>query len=186
MLSGRKLDLLDPSPFDIEIADIAHGLARVARWNGQTSGTHAFSVAQHSLIVEDLAARLEPKLDGAARLTCLLHDAPEYVIGDMISPFKNALGLDYRAFEARLAGAIHIRFGLPAEPSAALKALIKKADIICAYFEAVQLAGFDEKEARAYFGVPPKRMQLTLESMSPEIAQHAFLARFDQLIAQEA
>ena len=115
MLSGRRLDLLDPSPLDIEIEDIAHGLARVARWNGQTDGEHAFSVAEHSLLVERIATELEPKLDRQSRLAALIHDGPEYVIGDLISPFKAALSLDYRAFEAKLLAAIHLRFGLPAE-----------------------------------------------------------------------
>ena len=86
MLSGRILDLLDPTPMDIEIEDIAHGLAFVARWNGQTRGDFAYSVAEHSLLVEEIFFRLNP--DGLVkwRLAALLHDAPEYVIGDMISP----------------------------------------------------------------------------------------------------
>src|SRR5215510_2899192 len=135
MLSGRRLDLLNPSPFDIEIEDIAHGLARVARWNGQTLGRHAFSVAQHSMVVEEVCRKLEPGWSKENRLTALLHDAPEYVIGDMISPFKAALGLDYKEFERKLETAIHVRFGLPARPSAAVKGVIKRADMICAYFE---------------------------------------------------
>ncbi|MEM7423152.1 MAG: HD family hydrolase, partial [Pseudomonadota bacterium] len=147
MLSGRRLDLLDPSPLDIEIEDIAHGLARVARWNGQTTGEHPFSVAEHSLLVEQIFAIYKPKATAPERLTCLLHDAPEYVIGDMISPFKAAIGLDYRDFEARLEAAVHIRFGLPPVPAAGLKKLIKRADRASAWFEATQLAGFDQSEA---------------------------------------
>jgi len=181
MLSGRRLDLLDPSPFDIEIIDIAHGLARVARWNGQTYGDHAFSVAQHSAVVEGIVARLDPKAGADARLTALLHDAPEYVIGDMISPFKTALGFDYKDFEARLERAVHMRFGLPAEPGAALKRLIKKADRICAYFEAIQLAGFTDVEARKFFGAPPRRFELSLEPQSTGVAQARFLERFEAL-----
>jgi 5'-deoxynucleotidase YfbR-like HD superfamily hydrolase len=184
MLSGRKLDLLDPSPFDIEISDIAHGLARVARWNGQTKGDHAFSVAQHCVVVEELALLFAPKLDMRARLMCLLHDAPEYVIGDMISPFKAALGLDYRVFEHRLASAVHVRFGLATEPDAALKALIKRADLACAYFEAVQLAGFDEKEARSLFGRPPKGAALQLTPLTAQDAQAQFLSRFAYLMKE--
>jgi uncharacterized protein len=184
MLSGRRLDLLDPSPIDIEISDIAHGLARVARWNGQTLGDHAFSVAQHSLIVEDLCAALEPGLTASARLTALLHDAPEYVIGDMISPFKAALGLDYRQFEDRLQAAIHIRFGLPAACPGPLKTLIKRADLICAYFEAIQLAGFTPEEAKKFFGAPPKSIDLTLSSAPARTAQSAYLSRFEALLAQ--
>src|SRR5437868_171988 len=152
MLSGRRLDLLDPSPLDIEIEDIAHGLARVARWNGQTIGEHPFSVAQHSLVVEEVAVHAEPRLAPRWRLAALLHDAPEYVIGDMISPFKAALGVDYRAFEERLATAIHLRFGLPPKVPSAVKALLKAADRVSAFFEAVQLAGFAPGEALTLFG----------------------------------
>lgn len=181
MLSGRRLDLLDPSPLDIEIEDIAHGLARVARWNGQTLGEHAFSVAQHCVIVEDLVASLRPGLGPAERLTALLHDAPEYVIGDMISPFKAALGLDYRAFEARLEGAIHVRFALPITIAAPLKALIKQADLYCAHFEAVQLAGFSQQEANAIFGPMPPGLHHEIIPCSTHDAQALFLARFHAL-----
>lgn len=151
MLSGRRLDLLNPSPLDVEISDIAQGLARVARWNGQTRGDHAFSVAQHSLIVEDIICRIAavtPEL----RQLALLHDAAEYVIGDMISPFKSVVGGGYKAVEARLESAIHIRFGLPATLPAATKALIKRADRIAAFFEATELAGFSDAEARVFSG----------------------------------
>jgi 5'-deoxynucleotidase YfbR-like HD superfamily hydrolase len=151
MLSGRRLDLLDPSPLDIEIEDIAHGLARVARWNGQTLGAHAFSVAEHCLLVETIAGALTPGLDRRFRLAALIHDAPEYVIGDLISPFKAALSLDYRAFEAKLLAAIHVRFGLPAELPANVTKLIKRADKIAAYYEATCLAGFSRSEARRFF-----------------------------------
>jgi len=182
MLSGRRLDLLDPSPLDVEIEDIAHGLARVARWNGQTVGAHAFSVAQHSLLVEDICRKLAPEWGRQQRLMALLHDAPEYVIGDMISPFKTALGLDYKAFEAKLEAAIHLRFGLPAHPSAAVKGVIKRADLICAHFEAVQLAGFAEAEAKRFFGAPPRGMRLKLTPMPTGQVQEAFLKRFRSLI----
>jgi 5'-deoxynucleotidase YfbR-like HD superfamily hydrolase len=182
MLSGRRLDLLDPSPLDIEIEDIAHGLARVARWNGQTTGAHAFSVAQHSMVVEEIVRKLAPEWDRKRRLMALLHDAPEYVIGDMISPFKAALGLDYKAFEAKLEAAIHLRFGLPAHVPAVVKGVIKRADIICAYFEAVQLAGFSEPEARKYFGAPPRAIKLKLTPQPTAQVQEAFLKRFRSLI----
>lgn len=182
MLSGRRLDLLDPSPLDIEIEDIAHGLARVARWNGQTVGAHAFSVAQHSLIVEEICRKLAPEWDKKRRLVALLHDAPEYVIGDMISPFKAALGFDYKSFEAKLEAAIHVRFGLPAHPSAVIKGVIKRADIICAYFEATQLAGFTEAEAKRFFGAPPRGMKLKLTPQTTGQVQEAFLKRFRSLI----
>jgi len=182
MLSGRRLDLLDPSPLDVEIEDIAHGLARVARWNGQTIGEHAFSVAQHSMIVEEICRKLAPEWDKKRRLMALLHDAPEYVIGDMISPFKAALGLDYKAFEAKLETAIHLRFGLPAHMPAAVKGVIKRADIICAYFEAIELAGFTETEAKRYFGAPPRGMALKLKPAATSQVQEAFLKRFRTLI----
>jgi uncharacterized protein len=182
MLSGRRLDLLDPSPLDIEIEDIAHGLARVARWNGQTIGEHAFSVAQHSLIVEEICRKLAPEWDKKKRLAALLHDAPEYVIGDMISPFKAALGLDYRSFEGKLEAAIHLRFGLPPHPAPAIKAVIKRADLICAYFEAIQLAGFAEAEAKSFFGAPPRDLKLKLAPQATSHVQEAFLKRFRSLI----
>jgi 5'-deoxynucleotidase YfbR-like HD superfamily hydrolase len=184
MLSGRRLDLLDPSPMDIEIGDIAHGLARVARWNGQTVGEHAFSVAQHSLVVEEIALHLDPRLDVRWRLAALLHDAAEYVIGDMISPFKSALGIDYRLFEDRLESAIHIRFGLPPKTPANIKALIKKADRACAFFEAVQLAGFEHAESVALFGAPPRGYELSIQPWPPSVAQAEYVRKFEHLMAR--
>ena len=183
MLSGRRLDLIDPSPMDIEVEDIAHGLARVARWNGQTRGEHAFSVAQHSVIVEALCVHLDARLDPKARLTALLHDAPEYVIGDMISPFKAVLGGDYKDVEARLSHAIHARFGLPAQTPASLKRLIKKADNICAWVEATQLAGVSEAESDRFFVHPPRGIDLTLTPQPTEAAQAEFIARTVALLA---
>ena len=185
MLSGRRLDLLDPSPLDIEIEDIAHGLARVARWNGQTTGEHGFSVAQHSIVVEEIAAHIAPTLEPRWRLAALLHDAAEYVIGDMISPFKAALGLDYRTFEERLEAAIHLRFGLPARPPAPIKALIKTADRACAFFEATQIAGFGHEEALELFGAPPAGFGLRIEPMSVSVAEARYLDRY-HLLAEAA
>jgi 5'-deoxynucleotidase YfbR-like HD superfamily hydrolase len=187
MLSGRRLDLLDPAPKDIEIEDIAHGLSRVARWNGQTIGEHAFSVAQHALIVEEIATAIHPDLTPRWRLAALLHDAPEYVIGDLISPFKTAVGLDYKVFENRLLEAIHRRFGLPPSLPERVTMAIKMSDRIAAYYEATQLAGFSETEANRYFGVPrgvpgPLRERLeALHAMSTAAAQAEFLARFEEL-----
>jgi hypothetical protein len=182
MLSGRRLDLLDPSPLDIEIADIAHGLARLARWNGQTSGAHAFSVAQHCLLVERLAGDLNPGAASPVRLAALLHDAPEYVIGDLISPFKAAVGIDYKDFENRLLAAIHIRFGLPPLMPAEATALIKRADHIAAYHEATQLAGFGNAEAKSFFGRPPPRLRKPILTPFPaEQAEAHFLERFGRL-----
>ncbi len=183
MLSGRRLDLLDPSPFDIEIEDIAHGLARVARWNGQTYGSHPFSVAQHSLIVEMVMRHKSPDMPADAALMALLHDGPEYVIGDMISPFKSAIGEGYKTIEAKLEAAIHLRFGLPAHPNRTLKRQIKVADHVSAYFEAVQLAGFDRAEAEILFGSPDgiDPNDLPISPWSTEQAQAAFLERFHVL-----
>lgn len=182
MLSGRRLDLLDPSPLDVEISDIAHGLARVARWNGQTAGDHAFSVAQHSLVVEDIFRRMfEPSADQC--LMALLHDAPEYVIGDMISPFKSVVGGGYKTVERRLEAAIHMRFSLPAHAPRELKDRIKKADTIAAYFEATGLAGFTAKEAEKFFGQPrgiTKEMLLITPLPAVE-AQRLFCERFDAI-----
>ena len=180
MLSGRRLDLLDPSPLDVEIADIAHGLARVARWNGQTSGDHAFSVAQHSLLVEEIYSACCPGITAEGQLAALLHDAPEYVIGDMISPFKAVVGGGYKDCEQRLQRAIHLRFSLPAELAAPLRKEIKKADQIAAYFEATIIAGFSIAEATQFFGRPRgiSADRFDLGSKPAKKVQELFLARF--------
>ena len=184
MLSGRRLDLLDPSPLDVEIEDIAHGLARVARWNGQTEGAHIFSVAQHSLLVE-IIARQRARLDRPSRLGVLLHDAPEYVIGDMISPFKAVIGDAYKAVEQRLLTAVHLRFGLPAALEPDLAALIKAADQGAAYLEATRLAGFAAAEARRFFGAPPPlSAALERDYLNPwpaGTAEARYLKRFAEL-----
>lgn len=179
MLSGRRLNLLDPSPLDVELDDIAHGLARVARWNGQTEGAHIFSVAQHSLLVEAIAGHLDPEMPRPARLAVLLHDAPEYVIGDIISPFKAVIGDAYKAIEARLLAAIHIHFGLPAEPAAVLKRFIKRADRQAAFLEATHLAGFAREEAVKFFGRPeplPRAIDEFLEPWPVAAAQERYRA----------
>ncbi|BCW89578.1 hypothetical protein sos41_27440 [Alphaproteobacteria bacterium SO-S41] len=182
MLSGRRLNLLDPSPLDIEIADIAHGLARVARWNGQTKGSHAFSVAQHCMLVERLAVQIKPGLTREVRLAALLHDAPEYVIGDLISPFKRAVGINYKDLENRLQEAIHVRFGIPPKMSDTLHRLIKKADTAAAFFEATQLAGFEVAEAKKFFGLPVGLAHKRLTPWDPVEAQQRFLKRFGELV----
>ena len=189
MLSGRRLDLLDPSPLDIEIEDIAHGLARVARWNGQTGGAHIFSVAQHTLLVDAiLRHRMPNALDRRLRLAVLLHDAPEYVIGDMITPFKAVIGDAYRTVEARLLAAIHLRFGLPAELPRELVRLIKTADRCAAYLEATKLAGFKPAEARRFFGNPPALPAATerdyLTSWPAEDAELRYRKRLAELAAR--
>lgn len=190
MLSGRRLDLLAPSADDIDIEDIAHGLARVARWNGQTTGDHAFSVAQHVLVVEKIATTIEPLAPPQARLAALLHDAPEYVIGDLISPFKTAIGLDYKLFEQQLLGAIHRRYTLPFPVDVQTAAWIKHADRVAAYFEATVLAGFTRAEAEQFFGRPdglPSQAREQLEGLKPLPAREAqahFLDRFQSLAAR--
>lgn len=184
MLSGRRLDLIDPAPRDIEIHDIAHGLARVARWNGQTLGAHVFSVAQHSLLVEAIAARLQPGLDRRARLVMLLHDAAEYVVGDVITPLKAMIGDGYTAAETRLRAAIHLRYGLRPVPDRGLALLVKQADRVAAHLEAVQLAGFSAQEADEAFGRPEIReggLDAYLDPWPTEQAQHRFLTRFGEL-----
>lgn len=186
MLSGRRLDLLDPSPLDIEIEDIAHGLAFVARWNGQTFGEFPYSVAEHSLLVERVYSDITPNAPVKWRLAALLHDAPEYVIGDMISPVKAAVGPGYKAMDARLMEAVHIRFGVPAEIPKAVKTQIKRADRISAWLEAIQIAGFSETEANKLFGIPkPETLQKTrLALRAPMEVKADFLARHAALMKQ--
>jgi 5'-deoxynucleotidase YfbR-like HD superfamily hydrolase len=189
MLSGRRLDILNPSPLDVELLDIAHGLARVARWNGQTVGDYAFSVAQHSVLVLELLRAHHPGVDAASQLQALLHDAPEYVMGDIISPFKAAMGGNYKAVEERLLSAVFLRFSLPSSMSPALAKQVKKADREAAYFEAVELAGFTEAEARKFFG-PPSLATFDLDSFERLIrpwptreAHERFTAAFETIAA---
>ena len=186
MLSGRRLDLLDPTPVDIEIEDIAHGLSFVARWNGQTLGEFPYSVAEHSLLVERLYCRLNPMAAVKWRLAALLHDAPEYVIGDMISPVKAAVGPGYDALDKRLAAAIHIRFGLPAIIPQTVKRQIKKADRISAWMEATGIAGFTDAEAGRFFGTPtPETIAgLDLVLRPPTETRAAYTARHATLMAE--
>lgn len=180
MLSGRRLEILDPSPLDIELTDIAHGIARVARWNGQTRGVHTFSVAQHSCLVEAVAAEFDAGLSATARLTLLLHDASEYVTGDLVTPLKTALGEQIRVIEGRLQAAIFIAFGLPGEPPDDVRTLVKRADRNAAWLEATRLAGFSHEEAGAAFGRPealPSGLDQLLEPWPTEIAAERFRAR---------
>ncbi|NRB18198.1 MAG: HD family hydrolase [Rhodobacteraceae bacterium] len=185
MLSGRRLDLLDPTPVDIEIDDIAHGLAFVARWNGQTKGDFAYSVAEHSLLVETLYGRINPKAPAKWRLAALLHDAPEYVIGDMISPVKAAIGPSYGELDTRLTAAIHLRFGLPAALPVTVKKQIKKADRISAWMEAVQIAGFSVQEANKLFGRSNADLigDLDIQLRPPVEVRHSYVARYHELLA---
>lgn len=183
MLSGRRLDLLDPTPMDIELQDIAHGLAFVARWNGQTLGDWPYSVAEHSLLVETLVARLAPGIEPRWRLAALLHDAPEYVIGDMISPVKAAIGPGYGALDGRLSAAIHLRFGLPAQLPARVKTLIKRADRISAWLEATQIAGFSDAEANRLFTAPPAGLarDVIIDPAPPVTVRERFVDRYNAL-----
>ena len=187
MLSGRRLDILDPSPLDVEISDIAHGLARVARWNGQTEGDFPFSVAQHSVLVLEIFRTLKPDATDREALYALLHDAPEYVMGDIISPFKAAMGGNYKDVEDRLQAAVHIRFAMPAEPPAALARQIKKADKQAAFFEATELAGFARLEAHTFFGEPSlaafdlDRFELLIRPWPTQQAHDRFIAAFAAL-----
>lgn len=183
MLSGRRLDLLDPSPLDVEIGDIAHGLSRVPRWNGQTQGEWAFSVAQHSLLVERIVGLIAPDLAPRWRMAALLHDGPEFVIGDLISPFKAVIGGNYKALEARLLGAIHLHAGIPETVPKTAATLIKRGDVAAAWFEATQLAGFEEAEAARFFKRPRfgRTVDITLVPVPPQEARAAFLDRYRQL-----
>ncbi len=186
MLSGRRLDLLDPTPVDIEIEDIAHGLSFVARWNGQTAGDWPYSVAEHSLLVEQIFARLTPGGNIKWQLAALLHDAPEYVIGDMISPVKSAVGPGYGALDERLSAAIHIRFGLPASLPPAIKKSIKAADRVSAWMEAIGIAGFTRTEADKLFGQPQHDLTtgLDIKLRPASVVRADFVARHESLMSR--
>ena len=184
MLSGRRLDLLDPTPMDIEIEDIAHGLAFVARWNGQTRGDYPYSVAEHSLLVEEIFTHLSPRAPAKWCLAALLHDAPEYVIGDMISPVKTSVGPGYGALDDRLTAAVHLRFGLPAAIPVTIRRKIKRADKISAWLEATQIAGFSETEANRFFGRPDATVcqKVKIVLRPPVEARRAFVHRHEELL----
>lgn len=184
MLSGRRLDLLDPTPLDIEIEDIAHGLSFVARWNGQTSGNFPYSVAEHSLLVEQIFSKSFKKSEKKWCLAALLHDAPEYVIGDMISPVKSTIGIGYQSLENRLTAAINLRFGLPTKIPDNIKKQIKKADKISAWIEAIQIAGFTKDEANKFVGiVDNKNMeQFSIKLRPPLEVRENYILRFNELI----
>ncbi len=186
MLSGRRLDLLDPTPVDIEIEDIAHGLSFVARWNGQTRGDWPYSVAEHSLLVEQIFDRLNPGIGARWQLAALLHDAPEYVLGDMISPVKAAIGMGYGQLDDRLTAAVHLRFGLPAALPVPIKKEIKRADRISAWFEATEIAGFTRTEADRFFGGPPPAglLDLSLVLRPPRDCRSAFVARHADILSR--
>ncbi|MGI9388906.1 MAG: YfbR-like 5'-deoxynucleotidase [Boseongicola sp.] len=184
MLSGRRLDLLDPTPVDVEIEDIAHGLSFVARWNGQTRGEYPYSVAEHSLLVEEIFRYLAPAAQAKWCLAALLHDAPEYVIGDMISPVKASVGPGYGALDDRLTSAIHIRFGLPAAIPVKQKRVIKRADKYSAWLEATQIAGFSETEADRFFGRPNEEIcsKVKILLRPPIEVRKAYIARHNELL----
>lgn len=186
MLSGRRLDLLDPTPMDIEIEDIAHGLAFVARWNGQTRGDWPYSVAEHSLLVEVIFARQNPGVAPKWKLAALLHDAPEYVIGDMISPVKAAIGPDYGVLDERLTAAIHLRYGLPAILPPQIKSQIKSADRISGWMEAVNIAGFTEQEADKLFGRPREVhiADLDIRLRAPAVVRSDLVKRHHDLLTE--
>ena len=180
MLSGRRLEILDPSPLDVELDDIAHGIARVARWNGQTTGAYPFSVAQHSCLVEAIALELSPAIDARCRLALLLHDASEYVVGDVVTPLKAALGERFKEIENRIQAAIFIAFGLPGELPAETRRIVKRADLCAAFVEATRLAGFSQQEAWRTFGRPdPVSDSIApyLEPWATEVAADRFRER---------
>ncbi|MCB2109023.1 MAG: hydrolase [Rhodobacteraceae bacterium] len=182
MLSGRRLNLVNPSPVDIEIEDIAIGLARNARWNGQTRGPHAWSIAQHSDLVVEIVRQLKPRAGAKLLMAAKLHDASEYVTHDLITPLKAAVGDVFKEVETGLMRAIHIRFGLSPVLSSEHRSLIKKADRIAAATEAVQLAGFTESECRSYLKFrekPLKRVKLVPVPVAE--AERKFLEGFRQL-----
>ncbi len=186
MLSGRRLDLLDPTPVDIEIQDIAHGLSFVARWNGQTNGDFPYSVAEHSLLVERIFSELNPNSNSEARLAALLHDAPEYVLGDLISPVKAAVGYGYENLDDKLTAAIHRRFGLPAKVSPQLKKKIKKADKVSAWLEAMEIAGFSKHEADKFFGKFDHYYlsQFSIQIRPPAIVRKDYIDKCSNLLDQ--
>jgi len=182
MLSGRSLNLINPSAVDIEIHDIALGLSRNTRWNGQTTGEHGWSVAQHSLLVVEILQQHNPQSPSWVLLAALLHDAAEYVTHDLITPLKAAVGDVFKVIEDRLQAAIHTRYSLPVILPNEVKANIKRADLIAAATEAVHLAGFTPKEVKGILRITEKPYTTkSLEPLPSTSARDEYLKLFNKL-----
>jgi len=149
-------------------------------------GDYAYSVAEHSLLVEEIFSHQNPDVPAKWQLAALLHDAPEYVIGDMISPVKAAVGPGYGVLDDRLTAAIHLRFGLPAQIPSTVKKRIKRADKLSAWLEAIQIAGFSKDEADKFFGKqdPALVANLSIKLRPPVEVRQDFTARYQKLSEQ--
>jgi uncharacterized protein len=192
--SGKRLDLLNPTPFDWEDEDLALGLARTYRWGGHSAWPLPLSVAQHSLLVLALhRRRAHSAANAPAELRELLHDADEGLLGfDCLSPVKPILGQAYRTLTERLEKAIALRYGLPPWTAAEKKAH-KQADQLAAASEAVHVAGWAESEVRrtlrisfAALSNDPLREIYggnAWEPWAPPLAAERFLAELGRLVA---
>jgi hypothetical protein len=196
MPSGKRLDLLSPTPFDWDDADLALGLARTYRWGGHSAWPLPLSVAQHSITVMLLRraaafASTSTPLAPIIELRELLHDAEEGLLGfDAVSPLKPFLGAGFRDLTRRLEQAIFIRYGLPAWTPAEHKRH-KRADRLAAASEAVHVAGWSEQEVRATLKIRAAVLQQDplaarygcrpWEPWAPTVAAERFLAELDGL-----
>ena len=195
LLSGKRLDLLDPTPFDWEDKDLALGLARTYRWGGHSAWPLPLSVAQHSLFVLCLRRLWFPAArDPRADLRELLHDADEGLLGfDCISVLKPFLGDAYRQLTTRLAAVIALRYNLPAWTTKEQRSH-KKADRIAAASEAVHVVGWTEAEVRNVLHIPFKPLAkdplvdiyggAPWEPWPPQLAAERFLAELETLTAR--
>jgi uncharacterized protein len=183
LLSGKRLDLLNPTPFDWEDEDLALGLARTYRWGGHSAWPLPLSVAQHSLFVLQLRRQRFPDAkDARADLRELLHDADEGLLGfDSISPLKPFLGEAYHDLVARLQTAIGVRYGLPAW-TAKEKRIHKEADRIAAATEAVRVVGWTLDEVHRVLRIPFE--PLTQDPLEPVYGGKAFAPWPPQLAAE--
>lgn len=180
---------MKPAAREVDIEDIARGLSRLPRWNGQTKGSLAFSVAQHSLLVRFLFAELDPKAEKCWQLAALLHDGPEYALGDLIAPFKKVVGETYHQVEQSLQQAIHRRFSLPKVLPSSVAARVEKADRWSASLEAQVLTSFPKETIAQLSPLSsrpfPGAAHALLEPWPSHVAQGRFLQEFARLYEEK-
>lgn len=125
---GQVWSLDDPRPKDVHIEDIAAGLSRECRYNGQLREDCDFlSVAEHSVAMAVWAVAKKVVRYREDALAILLHDASEAILGDMVSPVK-ARDPIFKAIEAKTEDVIARRFGIKLATLGITKEQIKTID----------------------------------------------------------
>lgn len=173
-LAGRLIEMLAPTPQDIDLADIARGLCTQVRFAGHINRYH-YSVAEHSVRVAARVRSLGASVE--MQRAALLHDAAEAYLGDLIGPLKHALRQieerDRSSFdfvEDLWLEAIGARFGVGLVP---LPREVKLADawMLC----------IEDRDLR---GIPlPAGVESgdRVHALVPQLAEEAFLSACQEL-----